>query len=290
MNRPKISIELISRGEPTLPKVVESINGQDFEDYEVICADSSGREDVSRYLSDKRCRVVRLPPGTRAFVAREKAHENAKGELALLLDSTRVLALDRGGALQELWDGYHGHDMIIIREGTIGTSYWARQADTQRVMSERQLGRTQSEPLGFILPRCYRGELLTTAFKQIRQQWGLALDSVSYGEHQLIFEGCWKSSKDIVATKRRLLFHYEDETLTKILRKYYWYGKSQVELVQLRGSAANNLYTHRRVNAGITYRLQTLPIVTARVTPFMLGYVLERARRRVFSIGGTGSD
>ena len=139
-----------------------------------------------------------------------------------------------------------------------------------------QSKRLSNETLAFLLPRFYNSDLLTKAFDNIITNTGNRFNKISYGEHHIIFDECKKLSNNIGITNELLLSHYEDGSLKKIIKKYYWYGKSQKTLRGLSESAASNLSTHMRKNVAFTMRLKTIPISTARGIPFILGYIFGR--------------
>lgn len=116
--------------------------------------------------------------------------------------------------------------------------------------------------------------MLTTAFENIKTNTGELFNKISYGEHHLIFEECKKISSDIVISDERLISHNEDDNIKKILKKYYFYGKSQKVLKKLKNSDTNNLSLHRRKNIDFITRMKILPIDMARSIPFILGYML----------------
>ncbi len=266
-----ISIELISKGEASLKEVLESIQNQSYKDYEIICADSSNNIDVKNLLLDYNCKVIELPENSPHLIARYTAHKHADGDRSLILDSTRPL---KDNALELLYNSYYKYDMVILREGSLGQGFWVNQAKLVKDVSEMQSNRLNSETLAFLLPRFYNSELLTNAFENIIENTGKLFDKISYGEHHIIFDECKKISNNISITNELLLSHYEDDSLKKIIKKYYWYGKSQKVLRGLHGSAASNLSTHIRKNVGFKMRIKTIPINIARGIPFVLGYIL----------------
>ena len=137
-----ISIELISKGENSLTEVLESIKNQDFNDYEIICADSSGDIKIQKILKKYKCRIINLPAGTPFLKARYTAHKYATGEKALILDSTRPL---KHNALSLLYQKYYKHNMVIIREDSLGRGFWVNQANLLKDLSEKEIGRIKQE-------------------------------------------------------------------------------------------------------------------------------------------------
>jgi len=266
-----ISIELISKGENSLLSVLDSIKNQNFDEYEIVCADSSENIKIKNILKKYKCRIIDLPVGTPHLKARYIAHKYAGGDRAIILDSTRPL---KENALSIIHQKYYKHDMVIIKEDSLGNGFWVKQANLLKDLSEEEIDRLEKETLGFLLPRFYDTKILTEAFENIKKDTGELFDKISYGEHHLIFEECKKISNDIVITEERLISHYEDDNIKKIMKKYYFYGKSQKILKKLNNSETKKLSTHKRNNENIASRMKLLPITLARGIPFLLGYIL----------------
>lgn len=266
-----ISIELISKGEIQLNETLESIREQNFNDYEVICADSSGNKDIKTLLKQYDCRIIDLPVDTFHLKARYLAHNNSKGNWCLLLDSTRPIKKE---ALNSLMKRYSKYDMTIIKEDSIGIGFWVDQAKKLADISVSQFNRIGSETLPFLLPRFYRREVLDFSFSNLKEITKNAFDKIGYGEHHLIFEEARKFSRNIGLTDDPLISHFEDDSLLKIFRKYHWYGKSQRMLNILESSESKYLFTHARKKVPLLKRIGTIPISTARILPFLVGYFL----------------
>ena len=266
-----ISIELISKGEPQLKETLESLKDQYFKEIEIICADSSGNKDVKRLLKQFDCHIIDLPVGTFALRARYEAHINSNGDWCLLLDSTRPLKKE---ALTTLLKEYSNYDMTIIKEDSKGTGFWVEQSRKLAEISASQFDRLSKETLAFLLPRFYKKEVLDFSFSNIKQITNSVFDKISYGEHHLIFEQAKKLSKNIGITNDKLISHYEDDSLLKILKKYHWYGKSQRTLNLISSTETKYFSKHVRTRIPFRRRLETIPISTARILPFLIGYFI----------------
>ena len=276
-----ISIELISRGEKSLENTLSSITRQSFHDYEIVCADSSNDDQIIGLLQMYNCKVIILPKNTPHLKARYEAHIHSTGEFSLLLDSTRPLNPD---ALSLLFNNYKKYDMVIMKEDSQGNGFWVNQARLLNDISLSQFYRSSNESIAFLLPRFYRSVLLTDAFNSITLNAGNLFNKISYGEHHIIFDECRKLSKNIGLTNEILISHYEDDSLRRIISKYYRYGKSQKTLKKLKNSSATNLSTHMRRNIGIKKRMKIMPITIARGVPFALGYVFGGKHASIMKI------
>lgn len=270
-----LSIEIISRGEASLINLLESINKQNFKDYEIICVDSSDNNFDENLLKKYKCKLIKLPQNSGHLIARYTAHKFAKGEISLILDSTRILTEN---ALEILNENYYNYDMVILKESSLGKGFWVNQARLIKDISEMQSQRLKDETLAFLLPRFYKSALLTLAFDNLIKNTNGLFSKISYGEHHLIFEECRKLSSSIKVTNEIILSHYEDNSLMDIMKKYYRYGISQKILKKLDNSEVNKFSTHRRRKVPLKMRLKILPITVARTFPFAFGYILGKNR------------
>ena len=139
-----ISIELISKGEYHLKETLESIRKQNFNNFEIVCADSSGMNEIKDLLEEYGCKVVETSVETCHLNARYQSHLHSKGKWCLLLDSTRPL---KNNALNTLMENYSKYDMTIIREDSIGTGFWVEQARRLADISALQFHRLNAETL-----------------------------------------------------------------------------------------------------------------------------------------------
>lgn len=266
-----ISIQLISNGESHLTETLESIRKQDFNDYEIVCTDSSGRRDVEKLLGEYGCRTILMPEHTNILNARYQSHIHSRGDWCLLLDSTRPL---KENALDILMERYSNYDMTIIKEDSLGSGFWVKQAKKLADISISQCNRLSTETLAFLLPRFYKRSVLDFSFSAVREIAKDTFNRISYGDHQLIFEGARGLSRDIGFTEERLILHFEDDSLARILRKYHRYGVSQRTLNLIGTSESKHFFSHARKNIPIIKRIDTLPISIARTVPFLFGYFL----------------
>ncbi len=269
----QISIELITKGEPTTEKVLESISQQTFGDYEVTCVNSSYNPMVAELLKEYGVHEIPVKPHTKHLEARYLAHTNSTGEFRLLLDSTRPL--DKN-TLETLLYKYSKFRAVCIREKSLGQGFWVKQADILRSLSEHSDFQKNGSKIAYLLPRFYRGDVLNNAFKFLKQSIDNRLfTEISYGEHHLIYDAAKLEPSDITITDEALISHYEDESSKAIFRKYHWYGKSQRTLNLLKfDSNVNKLNSHKRPFSFSTFvpKMRTIPIRSLRTIAFLIGY------------------
>lgn len=272
---PDIGIELITRGEQSLGKVLTSVSRQSFTSYGVTCVNSSVDPKTSQLLQEYGVKEITASPETRALKARYLAHTNSTGSYRLLLDSTRPL---EENALEILINRYEKFLAVCIREGSIGHGFWVSQADRLRSMSEKLFLQTVEQNVAYILPRYYSAEVLDRSFESLRKHIDEDLfDRISYGEHHLIYEAAALKKDEITMTDEILLKHFEDSSAKSIFRKYMWYGKSQKTLNKLNlDTNAKSFRSHiRPYSSGmIIPSLTTIPIRSLRIFAFLLGYIV----------------
>lgn len=272
---PEIGIELITRGEQSLGKVLTSLSKQTFTSYEVVCVNSSLDPKTSQLLQEYSVKEIAISPETRHLKARYLAHTNSSGRYRLLLDSTRPL---EENALETLVSKYEKFPAVCIREGSIGHGFWVNQADRLRFMSENLFLETVEQNVAYILPRYYYSEVLDRSFETLRKNIDDDLfDRISYGEHHLIYEAAALKKNEITMTDEILLKHFEDSSAKSIFRKYMWYGKSQKTLNKLNlDTKAKSFRSHVRPYSSsmIIPSMITIPIRSLRVFAFLLGYLI----------------
>lgn len=116
-----ISIELISKWENTIKEVLESIKKQNFNDYEIVYADSPENNSTKNILRGYNCNIIDLPRDTGHLKALYFVHKYATGDKSLILDSTRPL---KDNALSIINEKYHSHEIVIIKENSLDQSFW----------------------------------------------------------------------------------------------------------------------------------------------------------------------
>ncbi|MEM0136686.1 MAG: glycosyltransferase family 2 protein [Thermoplasmatales archaeon] len=280
---PFFSIELITRGEKTTEKTIESVLNQTERSFEIVVCNSSEDPATAKMLKGYGIEFIQEKPATKHLKARFTANTLSKGDFSLLLDSTRIL--DRE-ALSVIRERVRSLDMLAVKEGTIGDGFWVRQAARYKKISEsaRNVESFVDRKSSFILPRVYRGSILKNAFKSIKNNTTDDIfERISYGEHHIIFEEALKFSSNVgYYGDRELIFHFEDTKFKTIWKKYYYYGTTQIELNNLAGYSASRLSSHvRLISAGqILNEIECFPYITARIIPFALGLIVTKLRNR----------
>ena len=271
------SIEIITRGEKTTEAVLKSIFDQTFQSFEVVCANSSSNKEVQKVLDQYSIRLVDTDPTYGTLGARYEANLVSSGRYSILLDSTRLLIPE---ALETIKDVMGGNDMLAIREGSIGNGFWFDQIKRHKELSEspRNVQKFLNGKASFIIPRIYRRNVIREAFKHLRE----AIPSryfytIRHGDHQLIFEESSRYGTNIsFYDENPLILHFEDTELSSISKKYYYYGRSQKLIHDMKGYNVSTIMSYRR---SVSFRdlgkeLLCLPIISVQSASFLFGLLL----------------
>ena len=261
---PKISIEIPVTWGNHLREQMEAIRNQTFQDYEISVASSLSQGANEDLLKEYGAKIIHCGPNI--LEKRYHAHIQASGEYSLLLDETRIPERQLLSKLQNMDD-----DMIVIDERDIGNTFWVRMSNLDKKNS-LECNSFEADR-GFVLPRYFKSFLLTKAFEQIRKKLDDTIfSSVLMEDHQLIYYEASKLSTSISKLKGEHLFHYGDESLFSILKKYHKYGKGHKIL---RNTYYQGLLSPKKRIRKICYGKAGLYIFYfARGLPFIIGYYL----------------
>lgn len=273
------SIEIITRGEKSLKDSLESIMRQSHDSFEIVCANSSSEPAILKILEDYSVRHVEVGK-IKHLRGREVSHSLSKGRYSLMMDSTRML---EHNALNILKQHIESFDMVAIREGSIGSGFWATQAKIYKDISERNTepDRIKERIPSYILPRLYKNNLLSKVFSSLRQKIpDKIFNSIGYGEHHVIFQEAISMTDSLFYYKNNeLIKHYEDDSIMSIYRKYRSYGKDQIILKAIPFYNASRLGSHMRkisMNQFIGNMLCS-PLISMRSISFVIGMLSGRS-------------
>ena len=163
--------------------------------------------------------------------------------------------------------------MIAIAERELGMSIWSRLADKEKIYNAQ--GDNVPSPLenAFILPRYYDRQTLDLAFGAIKDNLSVeSFNTITYGEHHLIFYESARICSDIAMIKDPLIYHFGDSTIQEIFTKYHRYGQSSRIFRNTHYEFLMTYSTHKRKNIPLLKRAQFIPLFIARSIPFLLGY------------------
>jgi glycosyltransferase involved in cell wall biosynthesis len=272
---PFFTIILVTRGEPTLPRVLESIASQDFRDFEVVIVTTPAAQINWESSGDFAYREIKVPEDTKLLKARSIGAEAARGSFSILLDATRML---RNGCLSRLAKLAPKHQMLIIPEDVIGEGFWVNLAriDRRLTSTPSNIGKSVSRLDGVVLPRVFSTPLLKAAYLAIARRLSAStFDRVVFNDHQLLFGSALSFTRAVGVADSPLIAHFVDPTLKDIFRKYYRYGASQRHVMRLEGEAyAHDLAARVRIpdwnNLGDYLKVQ--PLYAVRTFAFMAGF------------------
>lgn len=267
------SIEIITRGEKSLKNSLESMVRQSYDSFEIVCANSSSQQSVSKTLDDFSVKHVEVG-AVKHLRGREVSHSLSSGRFSLMMDSTRLLEYNALDILKQYIENF---DMVAIKEGSIGSGFWVNQAKIYKSISEKN---TNSDKIkekipSYILPRLYKSNLLSKVFSSLKHKIPDKLfDSIGYGEHHIIFQEAISITDSFFYYKNNeLIKHHEDDSMASIYRKYRSYGKDQIILMALPKYNASNLASHSRELSlqQLIANLVCSPLISIRGVSFLIG-------------------
>lgn len=259
----KISVEIPLTWGRHLKEQLEALRSQRYQDFEISVASSMAAGSYEDILKDYGAKVTYCGPNI--LEKRYYAHKISRGECSLLLDETRIPHVDLLMKLQSMND-----DMVVIEERDIGNSFWIRMSnlDKENAMNCNDFSATK----GYIMPRYFRFGLLTEALERIRNNLNeLIFKSVLMEDHQLIYYEASQISNSLALLNGNYLYHYGDEKLFSIVKKFHKYGKGHRTL---KDTAYRDLLPIRnRIRSTCSAGNICLSIfLLARGLPFLIGY------------------
>jgi len=193
----------------------------------VIVVDSFSKDRTVEVARKWGARVVLTHGGL--LWARYIGHRCAKGTIELLLDSDQILqttTIERGVKMIK-----RGCDMIILEELSYKPStfiQWLFYIDRRYVHKINDYN-----PLhGVLLARMYTREILDKAFESIAHKLPMKLMyKLISQDHALIYYEAWIRSKKLCIINDAI-YHVEPESLSPLIRKFYRYGKTELDLTK----------------------------------------------------------
>ncbi|MBS7622440.1 glycosyltransferase family 2 protein [Candidatus Bathyarchaeota archaeon] len=206
----------------TLAKCLQSIEGQDYPNLEVVIVDSNSQDDT-KSIAEHFGATFKTIRG-KLLEARYVGLLETRGSLILLLDSDQVL---EKSAIRRAVHLIGKYDMLCLEERAYECRNWLQRlfdADRHLVHSLR---RCQLDPLeGTLMARFYRRDILCKAFRAIPEK--LMPLVVAHDHAILYYEACRISH--MVGILPRAVSHIEPTSLIDLWRKNYRYGKSTRDL------------------------------------------------------------
>jgi len=196
--------------EEYLPRLLESIRNQDFDDYEVIVADAASDDNTRKIAREYGCRVV---DGGMPAVGRNRGAAAARGELLLFLDADLVLT---EGYLRDAVEEFESEDLGIAITQMIPISSRRRDKILHEFANRFMILVESIKPHG---AGCYG--ILTR--RELHEKVGGFDESLDFGEDTDYIERIGKISMFKVLRKPRVLVsirRLEKEGLKNLAFKY----------------------------------------------------------------------
>ena len=258
----EISIEIVSNYDTRIIDLLESIRKQTFQEYETIIAtDSKKLIDLIKEYDAKIIQTVHSGTLYRRMVA----HKSSTGEKSLLLEASRFLYKD---CLMEL--SKNSHHMVVIEEKDVGNSLVARVQNIEKSAYVNKMVKYSPDSL-IVEPRMLSKYILDEAFPKIELIPKQILLNIQYGDLDIIYHEAFKISQDVSTTNFPLIYHYTDNNIFELIKKYYSYGRSNRFIKMTNYSKKFTLRNHLRPNYGIKKSLQIYPLWLVKALTFGIG-------------------
>ena len=275
--KPLVSIVIPTfNSEKTLPLTLESIKKQTYRNIEVIIVDSYSTDNTIRIAQKYNARIIKTKGAL--LWARYIGHTYAKGEIELLLDSDQILAKN---AIQKSVEVLQkGYDMAILEEISYKPKtliQWLFYFDRKHLHKIRDL-----HPIhGVLLARLYRYDVLDKAFKLIRQRLPLeVMYRLVSQDHALIYYEAWRAVKDPrIAIIRNSLYHIEPSSLKTLVKKFYRYGRTELNVSDYYPELIRGKRTPRKLTPS-PESIISLSLWILKAIPYFAGTVSRKLTRR----------
>lgn len=264
---PKFSICIPVISNKYIEECLTYIFRNKFQDFEVIVNDSSKGYYVSDIISRYDVKIIRK--NTKSFESRMISALASSGERILMLDDTRLVSdnlLRKLDAMSE--------DIIAIGEKDIGGGLLIRLSNLDKKATVRNKNKLNPVKNKSVIPRLYKRDIIVQSLNKIKASLNPEiLNNIIGLDLELIYYEAFKISQDIGMISTPEILHYGDETLRAIFSKYYKYGYTQKILRETVYSQLADISGRTRYGYAISDKILSMPLLTIRGLPFILGYV-----------------
>ena len=264
---PSISIEIPTNFDKRILDSLESIRSQSFQDYEVIIVTTD--ENVKELIEGFDVKLL-LAPSSGTFLRRIIAHNAAKGDSALLIEASRMLEKNCLRTLSET-----NHDMLIIEERDIGTKLIAKIQNIEKNFNSSEVQKFSPDSL-IAEPRFFNSVILDKVFQKTRLIDKNLLSKIQFGDLDIIYYESYLISKDLHVIKNPLIYHYTDQNIFQLARKYYNYGKSNKVIKSTPYGKIFKSSNHLRPYYGLTNSALVYSLWMIKATSFFSGMYFSR--------------
>lgn len=260
-----ISIEIPVTWGSHLEEVLEVIRSQEYEDYEIVCSLSTVDSSVIDIL--KKFDVKYNWGNQNILSKRYYANLISKGDGILLLDETRIPSRN---LLQQL--STNESDMAVIPELDYGNGWLVRIANADKIFASEKAKSNPNLVLnGFVMPRYFKRWIINKTFEMIRSKISQEIfDSILMEDHQIITYEAFHLSSNISVLDGAHIYHYGDESLVTLVKKYYKYGRMNAVLVGTEYENITKMKNRLRPLNGSNI-MNSMILQLLRGVPFILG-------------------
>ncbi|MUM63682.1 glycosyltransferase [Acidianus infernus] len=227
---------------------------------EVIVVDSFSTDRTVEIAEKEGAKVLQVK-GSR-LIARIEGAKHAKGEYVVNLDSDMYFS--------ENFKGFE-EKVIALGEITVGKGIVYKLMSADREIVHEKWAENLSVNKGGIIPRMYDRQLLLKAYEMIPPS---LRDKLNAFEDSVIYYNVMKLYKGKVQFIPGAVYHIEDDSLWRFMKKWYKYGKNAK---LLRGTEYERIIYERKSRPGLTLgeKVKLFPLMVIKGIPFALGYYLN---------------
>lgn len=264
---PQFSICIPVLSSKYIPKCLDSIFTNKFQDFEVIINDSSVDFYVSDIISEYDVKIIKK--NTRSFESRMITALASNGSRVLILDDTRIISENLIEKLDNMPE-----EIIVVGERDTGKGLLIRLSNLdKKAISSNKIKLNPIENKS-VIPRVYNRDIIVKSFTNIQANLNPEILSNIVGlDLEIIYYEAFKISRNIGIIPTAEILHYGDESLKSIFRKYYRYGFTQKMLMETVYSELANISGRNRSGYALGNRILSLPLQVVRGIPFILGYI-----------------
>jgi len=201
--------------EKTLEKTLESVKNQTYKNIEIIIIDGYSKDKTLEIIKEFGVKIVMCEGGL--LEARIAGTKKSRGEYVLFLDSDQILektAVGRAVEKMKDYDYLWFYERSYNKEKFLPSLY-----DADRILVQKYLKE------GVVLPRFFKRKLLLEAFSNIPEEH---ISICGAQDHIVASYEVERISKNMGQVENAV-FHLEPDSLIKIFKKQYRWGKTTRE-------------------------------------------------------------
>jgi len=247
--------------EKTLEKTLESVKNQTYKNIEIIIIDSYSKDRTLEIAKKFEVGVVMCKG--KLLEARIVGVKKSHGEYVLLLDSDQILektAIERAVEKMKDYDYLWFYERSYNKEKFIPSLY-----DADRILVQKYLEE------GVVMPRFFKTSLLLKAFSKIPKEH---ISICGAQDHIVTTYEVEKISKKMGQVENAV-FHIEPDSLIKIFKKQYRWGKTTREFYDR--NIYRELITKKNRPRKFRWRepILSLKSLLLRIlrTPYLIGFL-----------------